>query len=444
MKSNFKKRSTPWIQFLGGRDLLFTLAILIMIGLVIFLYNYLDFIFKPLVLLVSNALLPFLVSLIMYYLLSPLVDFLDRKGMNRTLAIALLYIAIIGLIVYAVMSAIPVLQSQFNSFLANLPHFVRQVSHNIGDWVDNTPLNVPVENLLLKLEAKAADIQNNLGSVIGRGLSGVTTFLSGAFSMMMTALMVPIILFFFLKDGSEFFEGFIEKLPPVWRNDIARIGIAMDVQVGSYIKGQLTVAFVNGVLMYIGFSLIGLNYAALIAIMGGFLSIIPYLGPTLTFVPALLIALTQSWAMVGKLILVWLIVQFVEGNLVEPNVMGKQLNVHPLTIIIILLVAGDLLGLFGLIFGVPLYAIIKVFVTYGYQRFKKRYNRFYGDREEGMYQTYELKEVYLTEEEEKRAEQESEANDDYETQKEIYQKADQAIKHAEEKESEKVDRETHP
>lgn len=408
MKTFKREKESPWIQFLGGRDLLFTLIVLILLGIAIFLYNYLDFIFTPIVLLVSNALFPFLMSLILYYLLSPIVDYMDKKGVNRTLTIAVLYVVIIGFLVYLVLSAIPILQSQFESLVHNLPRFVDQLSHKVNGWVANTPFDVQVENIMQKLEMKVAGIQDDMGSYIARGLSGVTLFLSSAFSMVMTSLMVPIILFFFLKDGSVFFEGFIKKLPPIWRDDIARIGIAMDVQVGSYIKGQLTIAIINGIMMYAGFSLIGLNYAALIAIMGGVLSIVPYLGPTLTFIPALLIALTQSWAMVGKLMIVWMIVQFAEGNLVEPNVMGKQLNVHPLTIIIVLLVAGDLLGLFGLIFGVPLYAILKIFVTYGYQRFKKRYNRFYGERQEGEYRTYDLKDVYPTEKEESNSADEKE------------------------------------
>lgn len=83
--------------------------------------------------------------------------------------------------------------------------------------------------------------------------------------------------------------------------------------------------------------------------------------------------------MVAKLIVVWMFVQFIDGNVIQPNIMGKQLNIHPLTIIIVLLVAGDLLGIVGLILGVPLYAIVKVSIHFTFQRFKERYNRYYGD-----------------------------------------------------------------
>lgn len=151
------------------------------------------------------------------------------------------------------------------------------------------------------------------------------------------------------------------------------------------------IASAIGILMFIGFTVIGLEYNGVLAVMAAFTSIIPYLGPILTFIPALIIALFTSWWMVGKLLIVWMLVQFIEGNVIQPNIMGKQLDIHPLTIIVVLLVAGDLLGLVGLILGVPLYAIIRVLVRYGFQRFKERYNSYYGDQA-GEYEINDLNE----------------------------------------------------
>src|SRR5699024_4594912 len=110
--------------------------------------------------------------------------------------------------------------------------------------------------------------------------------------------------------------------------------------------------------------LIGLNYSGVLAVTGGILSFIPYLGPTLTFLLAVFIALGSSFFMVVKLVIVWIVIQFVEGNLVEPNVMGHRLNVHPISIIFILLIMGKLLGLVGMLIGVPLYAILRVLFNF--------------------------------------------------------------------------------
>lgn len=131
--------------------------------------------------------------------------------------------------------------------------------------------------------------------------------------------------------------------------------------------------------MWIGFSLIGLNYSGILAIAGGLASIVPYVGPTITFIPALIIALIDSWTTVLLLVLVWGAIQIAQGNFIEPNIMGKQMEVHPITIIVVLIVMGDLLGILGVLFGIPIYAIIKVIVVHLFEKFKIRYNKHYGD-----------------------------------------------------------------
>jgi len=112
--------------------------------------------------------------------------------------------------------------------------------------------------------------------------------------------------------------------------------------------------------------------------------VIPYLGPTIAITPAIIIAIVHSPFMLLKLAIVWIVVQFLEGNFISPNIMGKTMQIHPLTIIIVLLVAGNLFGLIGVILGIPGYAILKVLVSYLYNKFKNRYNHYYGD-EYGKY-----------------------------------------------------------
>src|SRR5690606_24418637 len=134
-----------------------------------------------------------------------------------------------------------------------------------------------------------------------------------------------------------------------------------------------------GILLYIGYLIIGLDYAIILALIAAVTSVVPYLGPTIAISPAIIIAIVHSPFMLLKLAIVWVSVQFLEGNFISPNVMGKTMKIHPLTIIIVLLVAGNLFGLVGVILGIPGYAILKVIVQYLYEKFKRRYNRFYGE-----------------------------------------------------------------
>ena len=153
----------------------------------------------------------------------------------------------------------------------------------------------------------------------------------------------------------------------------------MNVQVGSYIQGQMIVAFCIGVLLFIGYKIIGLEYALILACIAAVTSVVPYLGPMIAISPAIIIALVDSPLMLLKLAVVWMAVQFLEGHFISPSIMGKTMKIHPLTIIFVLLCAGNMLGIIGVILGIPLYAIMKVLVQFFFHKFKIRYNKYFQD-----------------------------------------------------------------
>ncbi|WP_244244714.1 AI-2E family transporter [Marinilactibacillus kalidii] len=373
------KKTSRWIKFLGGSSLVFTLGVLIMIGIIVLLFKQVDFIFYPIVVLFSSVLMPAVIALLLYYLLNPIVDFMESKKIKRLWGVSLLYVLILLVIGIIIGTLIPILQGQFESLVENFPSFVETISSTISTWAANLPFGQDFDAIIEQGETFVGDIPNNISEYFSNGLSGVSSVVSSLTNIVVTLITFPLILFFLLKDEKKMSKAVLSAVPPKWREDLLRVSSEINSQVGAYIKGQLIIATSIGVMMFIGFSIIGLDYAIVLALAAGFLSIIPYVGPTLSFIPAFIVAVIDSWQMVFLLILVWMVVQFVDGNLVEPNVMGKQLNVHPLTIIIVLLVVGDLLGIFGLIFGVPMYAIVKVIVVHFFQKYKERYNRYYGD-----------------------------------------------------------------
>jgi len=388
-----KHKETNWIKFLGGRNIIYTLGVLLLIGLTILLYSQLDFILGPIITILSAILAPLVISFILYYLLTPIVDFFEAKGVRRLWSIIGIYALLAVLLTLLGIWLIPALQEQFTNLVESIPEFFNTITNFVQDLVNTFSLNEDQQQVVNEGLNYFNNIEANFTDYLSQGFSGIGSVISSVTSAFVIILMVPIILFFLLKDGSQFISSFMDKVPPGRRKDISAILRAIDAQVGQYIKGQILVAMVNGVLMFIGFSIIGLNYSGVLAITGGILSFIPYLGPTLTFIPAAIIALTDSFLMVGLLVIVWAVIQFIEGNLIEPNVLGRQLNVHPVTIIFILLIMGELLGLIGMILGVPIYAIIKVFVTFVFQKYKIRYNKYFGD-EKGRYKIDTLNDVY--------------------------------------------------
>lgn len=393
-------KQTRWIKFLGGKNIIFTLAVLILIGIMFLLYSQLTFILNPIVTMLTAVLTPLIISFILFYFLSPIVDFVEKRGAPRLVAIIGLYIVVIGLIVLLLVWLIPILQDQLEDLINALPALFDDVQYFVTNLANNFLTTDSQQDAFQQVLDYFSNIETNFINYLSDGFSGIGTVISSVTNAVLILFMVPIILFFLLKDGSMFLEGFMKKVPPQKRKDTASILASIDSQVGDYVKGQILIAFINGIMMFIGFSVIGLNYSGVLAVAGGILSFIPYLGPTLTFLPAVFIALSASFFMVVKLMIVWVIIQFVEGNLVEPNVMGNRLNVHPVSIIFILLIMGELLGLVGMLIGVPLYAILRVFFNYANEKFQRRYNRYYGT-EENRYHVRTLDEIYGIEEETK-------------------------------------------
>lgn len=387
------EKQTRWMRFLGGKNILFTLGVLILVGLTFLLYSQLNFILNPIVTMLAAVLTPLIISFILFYLLSPIVNFVEEKGAPRLIAIIGLYAIFLGLIVLLLVWLIPILQQQLEDLINALPSLFDQVQDFATNLANNFLTTDSQRDGFQQVLDYFSNIETNFINYLSDGFSGIGSVISSVTNVVLMLFLVPIILFFLLKDGSIFLSGFMEKIPPKNRKDTASILAAIDSQVGDYVKGQILIALINGVMMFIGFSIIGLNYSGVLAVTGGILSFIPYLGPTLTFLPAVFIALGASFFMVVKLVIVWIVIQFIEGNLVEPNVMGRRLNVHPISIIFILLIMGELLGLIGMLIGVPLYAILRVFFNFANQKFQKRYNRYYGTETE-RYEVRTLDEIY--------------------------------------------------
>ena len=175
---------------------------------------------------------------------------------------------------------------------------------------------------------------------------------------------------------------FILRLfPPRMRKFVGEVMGDMDHQISSYIQGQILVSICIGIMVTIGFLIIELDYALLLGALAMLTSVVPYLGPVIAITPALIIAIVMGPWMVVKVGIVWTIVQLVEGKFISPQIMGKSLSIHPITIIFVLLTFGSLFGVFGVILGIPIYALVKVIVQHFYELFKLRYNKFQIDPE---------------------------------------------------------------
>lgn len=176
-------------------------------------------------------------------------------------------------------------------------------------------------------------------------------------------VLVPFFLIYMLKDH-ERFAPFVAKFFKGEKKTWIRKTLAdIDETLKTYIQGQLLVSFLVGVMLFIGYISIGLKYSLLLALFGMLTNVIPFLGPYLAVIPAMVIAFIQDPIMALWVAIIMLVAQQIESNLITPNVMGKSLDIHPLTVITIILSAGSLAGLWGIILAIPTYAVIKAIVS---------------------------------------------------------------------------------
>ncbi|MBZ8173210.1 AI-2E family transporter [Staphylococcus cohnii] len=370
---------TRFMKFLGGKDLVFALLILIFIGCTIFIFDQVSYIFKPFIIVFNTIVAPIIVSIILYYLFNPLVNLMERYNISRLWGVIILFLVIIGVIALAINLLIPVIGAQFKSFGNNFPYYVDKVNK----FIDSVTKYSLISNFYGQIQDQLDSLAKKLPSMVSDYFNGfgskVKNFAEALVNVGVVIATTPFVLFFMLKDGHRFKEFSTNLMPPKFRKDFHDLLDKMSLQVGSYIQGQIIVSFCIGILLFIGYSIIGLDYSLILASIAAVTSVVPYIGPTIAISPAIIIALITSPIMLLKLVVVWTAVQFIEGHFISPNIMGKTLKIHPLTIIFILLSAGNLLGVVGVILGIPAYAILKVLVSHLFTMYKRRYNKYYGD-----------------------------------------------------------------
>ncbi len=368
------------IRFLGGRSTLFVLVSILLLGLIILVFNWVSFIFYPITVFFSTVVLPVILATIAYYLLRPILRLLEKIKIPRIWGILILFIGVIGTITLVIVLVLPFLEIQFQNLVEEFPSYFQLSILKVDNFLRTSIFSSYYEDLNINvntfLDSGLANIGNLLTDTLGGIATGVTSFLSALTGFILAIITVPFILFYLLKDGEKLPQHMIKMLPPRMRKDAIVILRDADRQISSYIQGQILVAICIGIMVSIGFLIIGMKYALLLGVLAMFTSIVPYLGPLIAITPAVIIAMVSTPLMLFKLAAVWTIVQLIEGKFISPQIMGKSLHTHPITIIFVLLTAGSLFGVPGVILGIPGYALLKVLVTHLFKLFKLRYNKY--------------------------------------------------------------------
>lgn len=367
MKETQKKpHSWFWKWFLNNQAVT-SLLVILLILLILLLFTKVSYLFEPVWQFLAIVGLPIILAGILYYLMNPTVDYLERKGIKRIYSIFGLFILVVGLIVWGVVVIIPKIQEQSMSFADNLPGYLTIIENKVNEILSDpifSQVQEQIEASNEKLISSLTDIVQNLSRSTIQNLG---SFFGAVATIVLAVITMPFILFYLLKDGRKPAPYFVKFLPTKMRQPSLVVLKEMNDQVSSYIRGQLTVAFAVAVMFMIGFSIIGLDYAITLGIAAGFLNLIPYLGSFLAMIPAVFLGIVGGPVLLIQVLIVFVIEQTIEGRLISPLVLGNELSIHPVTILLVLLTSGKLFGLVGVILGIPVYAAAKVVITHVFE-----------------------------------------------------------------------------
>jgi predicted PurR-regulated permease PerM len=306
------------------------------------------------------AISPFLFAILLAYLLEPFVAALQRKRVPRIVAILVMYAFVAFMVFMFGAFVVPTIVEEVNSLVKQVPDLVTKVQTAVWDLQEQySRINLPpavteaINNNLLSL-------QNYLLSL----LNGIPQFIFGLLSKSVTLILIPILSFYMLKDLDDIKRGLVRLVPTSRRARVVALFGNIDDTLGAWIRGQLTVGFVVGFLTVIGLEIVGMDFSLMLGTIVGLTNIIPYFGPIIGGAPAVALALLRSPGLMLKVLVVLVISQQIESNFITPQILGKQLGLHPLIIIFALLLGAQFGGLLGLIFAVPVAAVIKVLIEF--------------------------------------------------------------------------------
>lgn len=317
-------------------------------------------IFSPILAMLSAIFLPLLVAGFLYYMFDPIVVFLEKRKVPRIIGFVLTFLVLIILIVLVVMNIIPQLAKQFMELTQSIPTYLEQINL----WL--TDLGQREEFRSLDLEKELSQMNLTISNIFNVAIVGVTNSLTRIAAIVMRFFVllftVPFILFFMFKDGHRFLDALSNFFPQSIRKELRETVKEMNETLSAYIGSTILDALIIGVMSYLAFVIFRQPYALLLAVICGVTNIIPYAGPFIGAVPAVLVALFVSPLQVLYVALSILVIQQLDGNLIKPLLMGKSLNIHPLTIILVLIASGSVAGVLGMLICIPVYAVIRTLI----------------------------------------------------------------------------------
>ena len=329
-------------RYFSRPDAIFLIAAILVLSLVLYT--------------LAGALAPVLTGLILAFLLQGLVERLERFGSPRLLAIIVAMIILIGTVSTAVLLVVPLLWQQAADLLALAPSLIGMLRDALSSLSEAFPEFITEEQIRGVVNESSKELGNLSAFLLESAFSQVFSL----FGLLIYLVLVPISVFFLLKD-KELLMTHMNSLLPKDRPLLDTVGSEMNAQLGNYVRGKVIEILLVGTVTFVTFLFFGLNYAALLGVLVGISVLIPFIGAAIVTLPVFMIAVLQfGWSFdLAWVMLAYGVIQFLDGNVLVPLLFSEAVDLHPITIIVAILAFGGLWGLWGVLFAIPLATLIK-------------------------------------------------------------------------------------
>jgi len=322
--------------------------------------------------LLAPVLTPFAVAAMFAYLFDPVVGALQRLRMSRSLAVSIVFVGLTVLLALMLLALIPYLERQVATLIRHLPEWIGWLQNDAIGWLNSTfdlSLEMPdTQQLITMLQTHWKEAGGTAATVFAKvSKSGFAIII-----WITHLVIVPIAFFYLLRDWHVLLEQIRELLPRSVETAVMRLARESDETLGGFVRGQISVMLVLGVIYAVGLRLVGLDVGPLIGISAGLISFVPYLGAILGVLAGVVASFVQyhDWLHVVLVLAVFVIGHVLESYVLVPRLVGGKIGLHPLAVIFAVLAGGELFGFLGVLLALPVASVVMVLLRYAHERYR--------------------------------------------------------------------------
>ena len=312
--------------------------------------------FFGIVITMGDMLAPVLASIVIAYLLEGIVTQMERRSWPRLISVILVFILFLLFVALIILGLLPLLSSQVTDFLQQLPNMISMGQQALMQLPERYPDLIPQD----QVDELIQQLRNEIASFAQQAVSWSLASVVGVITLVVYLILMPLLVFFFLKDKQLIIDWFVSYLPRHRRFSVT-VWKDVDTQIANYVQGKFWEIIIIWSFSFVAFSMLGLNYALLLAVLVGLSVIIPYIGAAVVTIPVLFIAWFQwGWSSdFAWLAATYFIIQALDGNVLVPLLFSEVVNLHPVAIIVAILVFGGFWGFWGVFFAIPLATLVQ-------------------------------------------------------------------------------------